>query len=263
VHQTAELILSYSYEYWAFIVKQVIVIPARMGGTRLPGKPLIKLNGIPMIKHVWNRCTKVFSEESIFVATEDQEIIDYCNSESINCVLTEKAESAIDRIKLFSETVRADTYINVQGDEPLVNIKDISTIANYASKFNERVVFGRVKANFQEFNDFSKAKVVCDLSGKLLYSSRAGIPVNSTGNFVTAERAIWIYAFSKSALNRYFEFKSETKLDKIEDNEIIRFLEIGEPVYCVDVIGDSWAVDEFKDIQIVEERLKKATGGIS
>jgi hypothetical protein len=88
------------------------------------------------------------------------------------------------------------------------------------------------------------------VNGKLLYSSRAGIPVNSTGNFVTAERAIWIYAFSKSALNRYFEFKSETKLDKIEDNEIIRFLEIGEPVYCVNVIGDSWAVDEFKDIQL-------------
>ena len=169
--------------------------------------------------------------------------------------MTEKAESAIDRIKLFSDVVRADTYINVQGDEPLVNINDISTIASYASEFSDRVVFGRVKANFQEFNDISKAKVVCDLNGKLLYSSRAGIPVNSAGNFVTAERA--------SALNRYFEFKSETKLDKIEDNEIIRFLEIGEPVYCVDVIGDSWAVDEFKDIQIVEERLKKTMGGLS
>ena len=244
-------------------MKQVIVIPARMSGTRLPGKPLIKLNGIPMIKHVWDRCSQIFSPDNIYVATEDQEIIDYCKSESINSVLTQKAESAIDRIKLVSDVIEAETYINVQGDEPLINTKDISTISKYANEFNDRVVIGKVKANFQEFNDPSKAKVVCDLNGKLLYSSRAGIPVDNTGHFRTAERAIWIYAFPQRALKRYFDSKSDSKLDKIEDNEIIRFLEIGEPVYCVDVIGDSWAVDELKDIKIVEKRIKKEMGIIS
>jgi 3-deoxy-manno-octulosonate cytidylyltransferase (CMP-KDO synthetase) len=227
-----------------------------MGGTRLPGKPLIKLNGVPMVKHVWERCSRVFSRDNIFVATEDQVIVDYCEEESINCVLTQKADSAIDRIKLFSDLIQADTYINVQGDEPLINEKDITTISNYALRYNERVVFGKVKANRQEFEDFSKAKVVCDLNGKLLYSSRAGIPVDNSGHFVTAERAIWIYAFPRKALSKYFYSRSDSILDKIEDNEIIRFLEIGEPVYCVDVIGDSWAIDEFKDIEIVEKRMR-------
>ena len=237
-------------------MKQVIVIPTRMGGTRLPGKPLIKINGVPMVKHVWERCSRVFSPDNIFVATEDQVIVDYCEEESINCVLTQKADSAIDRIKLFSDFIQAETYINVQGDEPLINEKDITTISNYAFKFNERVVFGKVKANQQEFEDYSKAKVVCDLNGKLLYSSRAGIPVDNSGHFVTAERAIWIYAFPRDALSKYFNSRSDSILDKIEDNEIIRFLEIGEPVYCVDVIGDSWAVDELKDIEIVEKRMR-------
>ena len=103
--------------------------------------------------------------------------------------------------------------------------------------------------------NYSKAKVVCDKYGKLLYSSRAGIPISNKGKFVGAERAIWIYAFNKKALDAYFINAGETFLDIAEDNEIIRFLEIGIPVYCTDLIGDSWAVDEYKDLEIVSKRL--------
>ncbi len=92
----------------------------------------------------------------------------------------------------------------------------------------------------------------------MLYSSRAGIPLTNKGKFLKAERAIWLYAFNKNSLNKYFENSGKTYLDQIEDNEIIRFLEIGIPVYCIDMIGDSWAVDEKKDIEIVEKRIKDA-----
>ena len=236
-------------------MKQVIVIPARMKGTRLPGKPLIQIQGKAMIYHVWNRCRKVHSEENIFVATEDVEIEDYCKKNGMNCVVTGKAESAIDRIQLFSEVIQADAYINVQGDEPVVNTKDIATILTYSQDHPERVVFGKTRANIEEFHDYSKAKVVCAPDGRLLYSSRAGIPLNNKGKFVSAERAIWIYAFNKDALDRYHDAGDMTFLDKLEDNEIIRFLEIGVPVYCVDVIGDSWAVDEPKDLEVVEQLM--------
>ena len=121
-------------------------------------------------------------------------------------------------------------------------------------------MFGKTSCSHEEFNDYSKAKVVCSLSGRLLYSSRAGIPLNNKGKFVKAERAIWIYAFNKNHLDSYYnnslEFK-EPFIEKLEDNEIIRFLEIDVPVYCVDVIGDSWAVDEKKDIEVVEKILRK------
>ena len=236
-------------------MKQMIVIPARMKGTRLPGKPLIEINGKAMIYHVWERCRRVISGENIYVATEDIEIDDYCKDNDINCVVTEKAETAIDRIKLFSDVIEADAYINVQGDEPVVNTNDISTILNYNRQYPDRVVFGKTEANIQEFNDHSKAKVVCALDGRLLYSSRAGIPLNNNGEFVSAERAIWIYAFNRDALDRYHDAKDMTVLDKLEDNEIIRFLEIGVPVYCVNVVGDSWAVDEPKDLEIVKQLM--------
>lgn len=239
-------------------MKQVIVIPARMKGTRLPGKPLINILKKPMIQHVWEKCKQVISKDYIYVATEDNEIKDYCESNNIKCIITGPAETAIDRIKLFSDKIKADSYINVQGDEPIVNINDIKSLLNYNLKFPDRVVFGKTTANELEFDDFSKAKVVCDKNGRLLYSSRAGIPLTNKGKFLKAERAIWLYAFNKNSLNKYFENSGKTYLDQIEDNEIIRFLEIGIPVYCIDMIGDSWAVDEKKDIEIVEKRIKDA-----
>lgn len=238
-------------------MKQVIVIPARMSGSRFPGKPLIKINGKAMIQHVYERCCKVIDKEFIYVATEDSIIEDFCNGLNINCINTGPAETAIDRIKLFSDIIKADSYINVQGDEPVFNIEDLKKILDYNKLFPDRVVFGKTKCSEEVFNDYSKAKVVCDLDGKLLYSSRAGIPLNKYGKFVQAERAIWLYAFYREALDAYYENKNKTILDKIEDNEIIRFLEIGIPVYCVDLIGDSWAIDEKKDVLIVEKILRE------
>jgi 3-deoxy-manno-octulosonate cytidylyltransferase (CMP-KDO synthetase) len=122
-------------------MRQVIVIPARMSGTRLPGKPLIQINGKPMIFHVWQRCLQVFPRENIYIATEDQVIVDYCSEVGIQVVNTGPANSAIDRLKLFADLIPADTYINVQGDEPIINPEDIASIANYAKVYSDRVVF--------------------------------------------------------------------------------------------------------------------------
>jgi len=238
-------------------MKQIIVIPARMKGTRIPGKPLIKILGKTILWRVWDRCRQIHPPEKIFVATEDIDIKNHCEGYGINCVVTGRANTAIDRIKLFTDTIVADGYINVQGDEPLINQNDILSILKYNQEYPDRVIFGKSPANEQEFNDISKAKVVCDLNGKLLYSTRSGIPINNQGKFIKAERAIWIYGFPKKALDSYFEYNSQTPLEKIEDNEIIRFLEIGVPVYCVDVIGDSWAVDIPEDIEIVKRKIKQ------
>ncbi len=237
-------------------MKQVIVIPARMSGTRLPGKPLIDINGKPMIQHVWERCAIVHPQELIYIATEDSIICDFCTTHGINFVNTGPAETAIDRIKLFSDVISADSYINIQGDEPIVNVEDIRTLLKYNRLHPSRTCFGRARASEDEFRDHTKAKVVCDSAGKLLYASRAGIPVDVNGNFSSAFRAIWLYSFTKSSLDAYHSAASTTYLDKLEETEINRFLEISEPVYCVDMIGDSWAVDVPKDVLEVINRLK-------
>jgi len=237
-------------------MKQVIVIPARMSGTRLPGKPLRLINGMPMIWHVWTKCKEVHDSELIYIATEDLVIEEYCAEMNINCVNTGKADTAVDRMKLFADVINADSYINVQGDEPIVNPEDIKNILSYNKKYPERVVFGKTSCNELEFNDVSKAKVVCSRSGRLLFVSRAGIPVNNKGNFHSAERAIWIFAFNKKNLDTYYDYE-DSRIEKIEESDIIRFLELDIPVFCIDLIGDSWAVDEMKDIEIVENLINQ------
>ena len=167
-------------------MKQIIVIPARMKGTRLPGKPLIEIMGKAIIHHVWDRCRHEVEPENIYIATEDDEIDQYCKNNNIQCVVTQASETAIDRIKYFSDLIPADAYINIQGDEPVVNVHDIETLLAYNRKYPDRVVFGKTKANVEEFNDHSKAKVVCDRESRLLYSSRAGIPINNQGEFAIA-----------------------------------------------------------------------------
>ncbi|MDC3156516.1 3-deoxy-manno-octulosonate cytidylyltransferase [Pelagibacteraceae bacterium] len=237
--------------------KQYIVIPARMSGSRLPGKPLIKILGKEIIFRVWERCALVHPKKYIYIITEDKIIEEFCLDRGINCYNTGKANSAIDRVKLFADKFKADTYINVQGDEPVINIKDIKKILKYSKKNSDKVIFGKTNCNKKDFYDFSKAKVVCDKNGKLLYSSRAGIPLSNKGDFVSAERAIWIYSFNRKALIKYYNFYKKAILEKIEDNEIIRFLEADVPVYCINMIGDSWAVDEKKDLDIVKNILLK------
>lgn len=240
----------------------VLVIPARMSGTRLPGKPLIPILGKPMIQHVIERCFQVVAKDQIFVVTEDLEIVDFVSALGFNVIKTEYAETAIDRIYLFSQIVDARTYITVLGDEPLISPQDIEAIIKGAYENRERVIIGRAKATLGEFNDPSKAKVVCALDGRLLYSSRAGIPVDKSGKYSSAHRAIWIYSFPKESLARYNKASSRVILEPLEGNEIVRFLEIGEPVYCVDVIGNSWAVDEPKDLEIVENILSNQKVGL-
>lgn len=240
--------------------KQIIVIPARMKGTRLPGKPLIKIQNKPMIWHVWNNCVKVHNENEVYIATEDQEIFDYCSEKNIQCVITGRANTAIERIKLFSDIIEADAYINVQGDEPLANPSDILTILEYNKDHPDRIVFGKTNCNKEDFLNYSKAKVVCDMNNKLLYSSRSGIPLSNKGQFISAERAIWIYAFNKNSLKEYYDHRKGTPIELIEDNEIIRFLEIGVPVYCTELIGDSWAIDTPEDVEIVNKLMEERNG---
>lgn len=236
-------------------MRQVIVIPARMSGSRLPGKPLLKIRNKEMIAHVWEACVRVLPPEQVYVATEDVVIQNYCNDRNMQCINTGPATTAIDRIKLFSDHIEADIYLNVQGDEPLVNIHDLHRLIEYSALHPDRVVFGKAPANKKEFDDISKAKVVCSLSGRLLYSSRAGIPISKKGEFVRAERAIWLYAFNKCHLDAFFSAAASACLEALEDNEVIRFLELDIPVYCIDMIGDSWAVDEPKDLAIVEKTM--------
>jgi len=236
--------------------KKIIVIPARMKSSRLSGKPLIKISGQTILERVYKKCLKVMHKNNIYVATESKEIVDFCASKKIKCINTGRAKTALDRIGKFSYYINADIYINVQGDEPVINIKDIRKILNLNYFYQDKVVFGKAKCDKTTFYDHSKAKVVVGKRNRVLYSGRGQIPLSISGKFLEAYKAVWIYSLPKKLIRKYLK-NGQSKLEKLEGNEILRFLEMGVDSYAIDLKGDNWAVDEKKDLKIVEKILNK------
>ena len=227
-----------------------------MQSTRLPGKPLIKINGVTILERVHKKCEKVLDKKRIFIATESQEIVDFCKKKNLNCINTGKANTALDRIGKFSYHVDSDIYINVQGDEPVINIKDIKKIIKCSSYYKNSVLFGKAACDKKTFYDYSKAKVVVDSNNRVLYTSRAGIPLNIKGKFVKAFKAVWIYSLPKKIIRKYLS-NAQGKLEFLEQNEVVRFLEMGINTYAIDLSGNSWAVDEKKDLSVIKKIISK------
>lgn len=237
-------------------MKKIIVIPARMKSSRLWGKPLIKINGITVLERVYLKCKKVFNEKKIFIATETKEIVEFCKNKNFNCINTGKADTALDRIGQFPYFKNADIYINVQGDEPLINISDVKKIIQTSSKFKNSILFGKTRCDKKTYYDETKAKVVVDKKNKVLYSSRNGIPFSYKKNYKDVYKAIWIYSLPKNLIRRYLKH-GRSKLEKLEQNEVLRFLEMNIDTYAIDLIGNSWAVDVKKDLTVVRNMLNK------
>jgi 3-deoxy-manno-octulosonate cytidylyltransferase (CMP-KDO synthetase) len=236
-----------------------IIIPARYESSRFEGKPLEQILGVPMIKRVWLQCIKAISKKDVYIATDDQRILSYCLGEGMQAVLTSKnCLTGTDRIYEASKKIKADIYINVQGDEPLINPDDIQKVIT-VSKQNPQVIYNAMCKISSEVDFRSTAipKVVSDLDDNLLYMSRAAIPTSKDNEFKNAFRQICIYAFPKKLLGEFAKKACKTPIENIEDIEILRFLEMGIPVKMIEVSESSIAVDYPEDIERVEYAIQR------
>jgi 3-deoxy-manno-octulosonate cytidylyltransferase (CMP-KDO synthetase) len=238
----------------------VVVIPARLKSFRLPNKPLIKILGKEMILRTIERCKLCLSQKFIYVATDSIKLKNFLKKNNFtNVILTSsRNKTGTDRIFDFSKTIKAKRYINVQGDEPIVNPNDISKIIEISKKNNDFVYNGYAKV-INEKSSLSKniPKLVLDKNKNLLYMSRSEIP----SSFRTKNRyflkQICIYSFPRKILQKVFRHNKKSNLENFEDIEILRFLESGYKVKMVKLSGKSMAVDVFDDIKKVEAIIKK------
>jgi 3-deoxy-manno-octulosonate cytidylyltransferase (CMP-KDO synthetase) len=238
----------------------LIVIPARFKSTRLPGKPLIKLNGIPMLVRTFNQCLKCVSKKKIIVATDDIKIIKLCYSQKIPSIITSKhCLTGTDRVAEVSRKIKAKIYINVQGDEPLFSVKDLKKIITYSKKYPNEVLNGYCKIdNKKMFFNHNVPKVVFDRNRKLLYMSRSPIPSNKKNEFKKAWRQVCVYSLPLKALKDFYKLKKKTKLEKIEDLELLRFIELGYGIRMIPMSNKSISVDTIEDVRKVEKILRKS-----
>ena len=159
-------------------MKTVIIIPARFKSSRFPGKPLTPILGKPMILWVAEICAKVLPVEFVYIATDDSRIKEIVENAGFNVVMTsEKALTGTDRIADAANQIDADIYINVQGDEPLLNPNDILSIINIKKKYPNEVINGycRISDN-EDPTSLNIPKVVFNENSQMIYMSRQLIP---------------------------------------------------------------------------------------
>lgn len=236
----------------------VIVIPARHDSTRFPGKPLIDLKGKSMIERTYNQCLKAAPKHKIYVATDDLKIYKHCEDKKINVKMTsKKCLTGTDRVAEFAESIKANYYINVQGDEPLFNPNDILKIIENLNYEKKDILNGYCKiSNKDEFYSTSTPKVVFKTNGELMYMSRSPIPGNKKNEFSIGFRQVCIYAFTKESLVLFSNHKNKTPIEMIEDIEILRFIELGMKVKMIELSNKSIPVDNHEDIEKVLKHLK-------
>lgn len=237
--------------------KVAIIIPARFKSSRFPGKPLALISGKTLIMRVWERCVGAIPGAIVCVATDDARIASHCETFGANVVLTpDTCLTGTDRICSASDQIAADIYVNVQGDEPLIEPQDIRRVVEAFIQRPERVHCAMTAIfDTSEFLNLNVPKVVTTPDHELVYISRAAIPGNKEGRFRTANKQVCIYAFSKHHLNHFASIPEKTPLEEVEDIEILRFIETGVRVEMVPVSGSSIAVDIPSDVAKVEAAL--------
>ena len=135
----------------------IVVIPARYKSSRLEGKPLIDLNGVPMIIRTYRQCLKAVSANKIYIATDSNLIEKVCVKEGAQVIMTSsECLTGTDRVAEVSEKIKADTYINVQGDEPLFNPEDLKLLISEIKKYPKEIITGYCEINDEK--DYQKFK---------------------------------------------------------------------------------------------------------
>lgn len=238
-------------------MKVVGVIPARYGSSRFPGKPLQDICGKPMLWWVYQQAEKARGLDEIYVATDDERIYNLCRENNMNVVMTGEHSTHIARVHELSTVVDADYYVNVNGDEPLIEASTIEAIIPKEAS-NEPKVFGLMKIlrDPVELIDPTNIKVATNKDGVALYISRAPIPHPYKTILFEYKKAIGVECWNKAALE-LFVTSEPGIMETVEDLVALRFFENGCPMHYTLVESNSLSVDTPKDLEKVRMIMKE------
>ncbi len=240
-------------------MKIVAVIPARYKSSRFPGKPLADICGKPMIWWVYQEAKKVEEFSAVYVATDDEKIFCACKNLGMQVVMTDgNHPTGTDRVAEVAQRISADLYVNIQGDEPLVESETIRA-ALIPFRKNKSVQVTNLMTKIKNPVDVANAtvpKVIVNKENIGIYLTRSTAPYPKGSVEYFYYKQVCVYGFTPQALKFFCEYgKSvgKARVESIEDIEILRFIENGYRVHYVEVDSNSVAVDTPKDL----ERVKK------
>lgn len=239
-------------------MKAVGIIPARMGSSRFPGKPLAPILGRPMIRWVYEGARRCEALSALYVATCDREIAEAAKAFGAPVIMTSsRHERASDRVAEAAEHFNADVVVMIQGDEPMVVPEMVeSAIAPFSDPGVVCTNLASVIETEEEFRDPNTIKVIMDRRRNALCFSREPIPTCPRGTFRAglAHRQVCVIGFRRDFLRRYTKLEP-TALERAESIDMLRIIEHGYTVRIVEISYPSRPVDTEGDLRAVERLL--------
>jgi len=242
--------------------KVIVVIPARYASTRLPGKPLVPLAGKPMVQHVYERAKRAQTVHRVMVATDDQRIMDAVTAFGGEARMTRSDHrTGTERIAEVAVHEAGDVFVNVQGDEPLIDPVAIDTAVGALLEEPQAQIstVATLIRHAGDIMDPNVVKTVLDFDGNALYFSRAPIPwIRDTQQKLHVKywKHLGLYVFQREALLE-FPTLPQGELEKIEQLEQLRWLENGWKIRVAEVAHDAVSVDVPEDVARVEKLMGK------
>jgi 3-deoxy-manno-octulosonate cytidylyltransferase (CMP-KDO synthetase) len=239
----------------------IAVIPARFASTRFPGKPLVDIHGKPMIQHVYERAKRVRGVDRVIVATDDARIESAVRGFGGEVVMTSPdLPSGTDRMAAVADQVEAAVYINVQGDEPMIDPRAIEKALElvWSGRFGLATAMTRLKSE-EELADPSVVKVIADRNDRAIYFSRFALPYSrgakpASMSDSVSMRHVGIYVFDRATLMR-FRALPPSPLEQAEMLEQLRALADGIAIGVTEVEFTSIGVDTPADLEKVRAVL--------
>ena len=242
--------------------KVIVVIPARYGSTRLAGKPLISLAGKPMIQRVYERAKLAARVNRVIVATDDERIVKAIEAFGGEARMTRSEHrTGTERVAEVAAREQGDVFVNVQGDEPLLDPNAIDVAVNSLLE-EPQASISTVATPIKtpgDIMDPNVVKTVLDFDGNAIYFSRAPIPwVRDTASKIQVRhlKHLGLYVFQRDALLEYPTLP-QGELERVEQLEQLRWMENGWKIRVAEVEHDAISVDVPKDVARVERLLQK------
>lgn len=236
-------------------LKVIGVIPSRYGSTRFPAKPLSDICGKPMVWYVYQQALKAKGISEVYVATDDQRIVDVCDKYGMNVIMTStEHKTPNDRVHEVSTKIDADIYVCINGDEPLIEPavierslpeeKDLDDLEYFYSNVITTI------SNPVEVVDPTNIKAVANAQGDAMWASRSPIPYPKGNMEFEYKKIVGIAAFSKKALQFYVD-TPRSQVEFTEELDLYRFLENGKKVKLKEIECHTLSVDTPKDLERV------------
>ena len=228
-----------------------IIIPARFGASRLPGKPLADIHGKPLLARVVERARQASGVDVVVVATDDERIAAAARTAGAEVVVTGPAETGTDRVAMAARAMlpRPTMVVNLQGDEPLIEPAAIEALVHAMDEGGSEMATMARPLEAGEWERPEVVKVVIDRSGHALYFSRAPIPARrEPGPSPLARAHVGMYAYTPAFLERFAALEPG-RLEREERLEQLRALEHGFRIRVVDTTYSGFGVDTEQDLE--------------